>query len=160
MLRSWLLSIAALVLFAGLAEANGPATDALSILKTLRAMTTARPTHGEYYGRVAYAKSRVDVLAARVSDKALASALTSAMRFYYVAADIWTEMLQGAGSHVQSRERADDVRAVIQNSAEDCLPLTRLRSASDDELLTGALSAAWSCAADKTSEAEKLLGNP
>jgi hypothetical protein len=155
----WLVSLALLVVFAGLAEAdNDPGSECLTILRALRTMTTHQPTHAEYMGRVAYAKSRIDILLTKVTDTALTSAILASVRFYYIAADMWTEMLQGAGSHVSSRERADDVRLVIQKSPDECAALSRLRSANDDDLLAGALPAAWSCADDKINEAERLLG--
>jgi hypothetical protein len=155
---TWFVSLALLIAFAGLADADsGPGREALALLQGLRTMTTGQPTHAEYMGRVAYAKSRIDILLTKVTDKALASAISTTVRFYYLAADMWTEMLQGKGSHVSSRERADDVRAVIQKSSDDCAALSRLRSASDDELVAGALPAAWSCAEEKLNEVERLL---
>src|SRR5262249_44220322 len=105
----WLLSTAVLLAFTGPAGAGDDAgREALTVLKSLRAMTGTQPTHAEYLGRVAYAKSRINILLTKVSDKALSSAISASVGLYYLAGDIWTETLQGRGSHVSSRDRADD----------------------------------------------------
>ncbi|PWU20937.1 MAG: hypothetical protein C5B48_11860 [Candidatus Rokuibacteriota bacterium] len=132
--------------------------EALKALRGLRAMTANRPTYSQYLGRLAYTKARVDLLLLKLSDTGLKSAVAASLRFFTGAADIWGEVLWVKANRPVAKERAQEVRAAILKLRDDCAALKRLESASGDEIVDGAVEATWSCASDKITDAEKLLG--
>jgi hypothetical protein len=142
------------------AELGAPTTkntgeEALRTLKELQAITAAKPSYSEYRGRLTYARFHIDLLSAKLTDPALRSAILASVDFFSVAGDAWAAMMRPP-----ARERADDVRAVMQKSQGECPPLKHLLSAKADEVADGVLPAAWACAAEKITEVEKLLGHP
>ena len=132
--------------------------EALRILKELQAITAARPTYEQYTGQVAHAKFSINVLLPKLTDGAMRSAVLASVHFFSAAGDAWRVMLRAKAGDSPDRERAEDVRAVIRTSHNDCAALTRLQPASRDDVIDGAVPAAWSCASDKIAEVEKLLG--
>jgi hypothetical protein len=142
------------------ASMQTPGREAVRTLKTLLSVTTAGPTYTQYMGRLGHAKFRVDELWPKLTDAALRSAVSAAIRFFSAAADIWPAVTRAKASSQPGGQRVVDVRAAIAQSQEGCGALTRLQSASidADAVIDSAVPAAWACASEQIGEAEKLAG--
>jgi hypothetical protein len=132
--------------------------EALRVLTALRAMTADRPTYGQYVGRLGYARFRANLLLPKVTDSALASAVSTSLRFFAAARDIWAAVDMVQADPFPARARVEDLRAVVLKAQDGCAALQRIQSANVNEVLAAAVPAAWSCASDKIGDVEQLLG--
>ena len=140
-------------------QPDRPREDAMSALKALESVTVAGTTYSEYMRRLGDTKILVDQDVAGLAEP-LRVHVEAAMDFYMAAGPIWQAVQRARISRLAARERVDGVTGAIYPFQGECAALKQLQSRHVDaeEVISGAVPAVWSCAADHLAEAEKLLG--